>query len=75
MTGENKFSTYETVQEHARRSIALCTVPVILKHGERHLQVNCFLDKGSDTSYVNEDMVKEWDIEDDKQRMINSSAF
>ena len=39
----NKSSTYETVQEHAQRSIALCTVPVILKHGERSLEVNCFL--------------------------------
>ena len=33
MTEENKSSTYETVQEHAQRSIALRTVPVILKHG------------------------------------------
>ena len=45
MTEENKSSTYETVQEHAQRSIALRTVPVILKHGERRLQVNCFLDE------------------------------
>ena len=46
VTEENKSSTYETVQEHAQRSIALRTVPVILKHGERRLQVNCFLDEG-----------------------------
>ena len=50
-TEENKSSTYETMQEHAWRSIALRTVPVILRHRERCLQVNCFLDKGSDTSY------------------------
>ena len=37
LTEENKSSTYETEQEHAQRSIALRTVPVILKHGERHL--------------------------------------
>ena len=43
VTEENKSTTYETVQEHAQRSIALCTVPVILKHGERSLEVNCFL--------------------------------
>ena len=42
---ENKSSTYGTVQEHAQRSIALRTVPVILKHGERRLQLNCFLDE------------------------------
>ena len=50
VTEENKSSTYETVQEHAQRSIALRTVPGILKHGERRLQVNCFLDEGSDKS-------------------------
>ena len=37
LTEENKSSTYETEQEHAQRSIALRTVPVIQKHGERHL--------------------------------------
>ena len=42
---ENKSSTYETVQEHAQRSIALRTVPVILKQWERRLQFNCFLDE------------------------------
>ena len=36
---ENKSSTYETVQEHAQRSIALRTVPVILKHRERRLNL------------------------------------
>ena len=60
VTEENKSSTSETVQELAQRSIALHTVPVILKHGERSLQVNCFLDEGSDTSYVNEDVVEEY---------------
>ena len=40
LTGENNCSnTYETVYEHAQRSIALRTVPNILKHGERPLQV------------------------------------
>ena len=43
VTEENKSSTCETVQELAQRSIALHTVPVILKHGERSLEVNCFL--------------------------------
>ena len=41
---ENKSSTYETEQEHAQRSIALRTVP-ILKHGDRRLQVNSFLNE------------------------------
>ena len=60
VTEENKSSTCETVQELAQSSIVLHTVPVILKHGERSLQVNCFLDEGSDTSYVNKDVVEEY---------------
>ena len=51
VTEEKQFksSTYETLQEHAQGSIALRTVPVILKHGDRRLQVNRFLDEGSGT--------------------------
>ena len=60
MTEGNKSSTYETVQEHAQRGIPLHTVPVILTHGERSLQINCFLVKGSDTSNVKEDVVEEY---------------
>ena len=53
----NKSSTYEKIQEHEQRRIALRTVPVILKHGNRRFQVNRFLDEGSDTSYINENVV------------------
>ena len=55
------------MQEHAQRSIALRTVPIILKHGERRLQVNCFLDEGSDTSYVNKDLVEELGLDGRKE--------
>ena len=74
VTEENKSSTYETVQEHAQRSIALRTVPVILKHGERRLQVNCFLDEGSDTSYANEDVVEELGLDGRKEKVIINVA-
>ena len=42
----NESSTYEIVKEHEQRRIALPTVPVILKHGAQHLQVNYFLGEG-----------------------------
>ena len=74
VTEENKSSTYETVIEHAQRSIALRTVPVTLKHGERRLQVNCFLDEGSDTSYVNEDVVEELGLYGRKEKVIINVA-
>ena len=50
------------------------TVPIILKHGERRLQVNCFLDEGSDTSYVNEDVVEELGLYGRKEKVIINVA-
>ena len=75
LTEENKFSTYERVHEHAKRSIALHTVPDILKHGERRLQVYCFLDEGSDTSYVNEDVVEKLGLGGRKEKVIINVAI
>lgn len=70
----NESSTYETVKEHEQRRIALRTVPVILKHGAKHLQVNCFLDEGSDTTYVNEDVVEELGMEGPKEKVTINVA-
>ena len=70
----NESSTYETVKEHEQRRITLCTVPVILKHGAKRLQVNCFLDEGSDTTYVNEDEVEELGLEGQKERVTINVA-
>ena len=52
----------------------MCTFPVILKHGERRLQVNCFLDEGSDTSYVNEDVVEELGLDGREEKVIINVA-
>ncbi|PFX18797.1 hypothetical protein AWC38_SpisGene16829 [Stylophora pistillata] len=65
----NESMTYETVKEHEQRRIALHTVPVFLKHGAKRLQVNCFLDEGSDTTYVNEEVVEELGLEGPKERV------
>ena len=74
VTEENKSSTYETVQEHEKRSIAMRTFPVVLKHGERRLQVNRFLDEGNDTSYVNEVIVEELGLDGSKEKVIINVA-
>jgi len=47
--------------------VALRTVPVILKHGKKRMLVNCFLDEGSDTTYVNEDVVEELGVKGEKE--------
>ena len=46
--------------------MALRTVPAILKHGKKRILVNCFLDEGSDTTYVNEDVVEEFGVKGEK---------
>jgi hypothetical protein len=60
-------NTKETVDKHEGKSIALRTVPVILKNGKKRLLVNCFLDEGSDTTYVNEDVVEQLGLQQTKE--------
>lgn len=48
----------ETAQT-GEKVIALQTVTLILKNGNVRLLVKCFLDEGSDTTYINEDLVEE----------------
>ena len=56
--GNAQTTTLNTMERHEERIIALRTVPVILKHGKRRLPLKCFLDEGSDTTYVNENVVE-----------------
>ena len=55
---DGQTTTLNTIERHEERIIALRTVPTILKHGKRRILVNCFLDEGSDTTYVNEAVIK-----------------
>ena len=60
VTKENKSSTYERVQEDEQGSIALRTVPVILKHE----------DEGSDTLYVDENVIQKLGLDGRKEKVI-----
>ena len=51
-------ATMETAQTR-EKVVALQTVPLILKNGNKRILVNCFLDEESDTTYINEDLVEE----------------
>lgn len=53
-----QITTLNTIKRHEEKIIVLRTFPVIPGHGNKWLLVNCFLDKGSTTTYVNEDAVK-----------------
>ena len=58
--GSSPSVTMETFGSQDRQQeVALRTVPVILKNGSRRVFVNCLLDEGSDTTYVNEDVINE----------------
>jgi len=59
----------ETYGEQERQqAVALRTIPIVLKNGKRRLLVNCLLDEGSDTTYVNEDVVEELGLAGEKQQ-------
>ena len=51
----------EATQRQETKFIALRRVPVILKNGEKKIHVNCLLDEGSGTHYVNQDVV--WSVD------------
>lgn len=51
----------ETAQKH-EKVVVLQMVPLILKNGNKSLLVNRFLDEGSDTTYINEDVVEEMGV-------------
>ena len=60
--------TMETFGNQEReKEVALRTVPIILKNGNRRITVNCLLDEGSDTTYVNEDIVNELGLTGEKE--------
>ena len=47
--------------------MALRTVPTILKYGKKKMLESCFLDEGSNTTYVNEGVVEEHGVKGEKE--------
>jgi len=57
--GTRRSVTMETFgNQEGQPEVALRTIPIVLKNGNRRIIVNCLLDEGSDTTYVDEDVVK-----------------
>lgn len=64
----NISSTTLKIQEKTQAdTVALRTVQAILKYGKKKMLVNCFLDEGSNTTYVNEDVVEELGVKGEKE--------
>ncbi|KAL9964816.1 hypothetical protein ACROYT_G028505 [Oculina patagonica] len=57
----------QATEREGEQEVALRTVPIILKKGNRKITVNCLLDEGSDTTYVNEDVVNELGLTGEKE--------
>ena len=57
-----------------QQEVALRTVPVISKNGNRRGFVNCLLDEGSDTTYVNEDVINEIELTGKKEPITGNVA-
>ena len=66
-------ATMETAQTH-EKVVALQTVPLILKNGNKRILVNCFLDEGSDSTYINEDLVEELGVRGRKELITVNEA-
>lgn len=66
-------ATMESTQKH-EKVVALQTVPLILKNGNKRILVNCFLDEGSDNSYINEDLIEEPGVRGQKEQIIVNVA-
>lgn len=66
--------THETFQEYETKTVALRTIPVVLKNGNKRILVNCFLDEGSDTTYINEDVVEELGLRGNKEKITVNVA-
>ena len=68
-------STMLKIQENKQAdTVALQTVPIILKYGKKKMLVNCFLDEGSNTPYVNEDIVDELSVKGEKELITANVA-
>ena len=69
MEGDRQSMSYGVMQGQETKFIALRTVPVILKNGERKIHMNCLLDKGSDTTYVIGDVVEALGLQGSKTKI------
>ena len=62
-------TTMKTISDQETKSVALRTIPILLKNRSRKVLVNCLLDERSDTNYINEDIVQELGLTGEKKRI------
>ena len=66
--------THEAYRTGETKRMALRTIPIVLKNGNTRMLVNCFLDDGSNTTYINEDVVEELGLQGQKEKITINVA-
>ena len=57
--GQSQQTSMRTTDDYIPDYIALPTIPMIFRYGDRSLKVNALLDDGSTKSYINADVAAE----------------
>ena len=70
----NQNDTHEAYRIGETKRVALRTIPIVLQNGNKRMLVNCFLDDGSDTTYINEDVVEELGLQGQKEKITINVA-
>ena len=71
---EGGANTHTFTAQTGEKVVALQTESLILKNGNVRFLVNCFLDEGSEATYINEDLVEELVVRGGKEPVIVNVA-
>ena len=65
----NNKTTQDNIHDISAEFIALRTVPIVLKNGNRTMQVNALLDDASTKTYVNANVTKQLELQGTNERV------
>ena len=68
--GQSQQTSMTTTDDYRPDYIALRTIPVILRNGDRSLKVNALLDDGSTKSYINADVAAELGLQGKTEKVM-----
>ena len=72
--GQSQQTSMTTTDDYRPDYVALGTIPVILRNGDRSLKVNALLDDGSTKSYINAGVAAEFGLQE-KNRKGNGQCL
>ena len=72
-TKSTKMIHTKHIEQMKTKQVALRTIPIVLKNCNKRMLVSCFLDNGSDSTYINEDVV-ELGLQGQKEKITVNTA-